>query len=64
MEEMKAEAIRALQLKLDAIHDEQVLNKILELINNIDARPNHVQLSRHYTDIKNKYGDVLKKLAE
>lgn len=63
--ELKEEAIKQFAVKVEATQDELVLKSILDFLGGIEV-PNErdVNLSRHYNDIKAKYGSVLKKLAD
>ncbi len=63
--ELKEEAIRQFAVKVEETEDEQTLKIILEFLQglNIDDKKG-LNLSRHYHDIKMKYPQVLKKLAE
>ena len=63
--EIKEEAIKQFAIKVEALNDEASLNVILEFLGGIGKGSNdHVNLSKHYESIKNKYGSVLEKLAQ
>lgn len=62
--ELKEEAIKQFTEKIVATDDEEVLKSILDFLGSINVSDsNSINLSRHYNDIKAKYGPVLKGLA-
>ena len=63
--ELKAETIRQFAIKINATKDEKILKIILAFLNDIKTDgTNSISLSRHYDQIKARYGNVLKKFAE
>lgn len=63
--ELKEEAIRQFAIKVEAMDDEAGLKIVLDFLKGISAEDkNGANLSRHYEDIKLKYGSVLEKLAK
>ena len=57
--EMKIEAIN----QITRLTEEDSLKEILEHLSKLNKQK-ELNLSRHYNDIKSKYEDVLKKLAQ
>jgi len=57
--EMKLKAIS----QITKLNEENSLKEILEHLSKLNIQ-NEINLSQHYADIKSKYGDVLKKLAQ
>ena len=57
--EMKLEAIN----QIAKLTEESSLKEILEHLSKLNNQK-EMNLSQHYDDIKSKYADVLKKLAE
>jgi len=57
--EMKIEAIN----QITKLMEEDSVKEILEHLSKL-KKPDTLNLSRHYNDIKNKYDDVLTKLAQ
>ncbi len=57
--EMKLKAIS----QITRLNEEKSLKEILEHLSKLNSE-NELNLSQHYEDIKSKYGDVLKKLAQ
>lgn len=60
--EMKLEAIN----QISKLIDESALKEILEHLSQLRKKEDvkNLSLSKHYQDIKAKYGDVLEKLAQ
>ena len=59
VEEMKKEAIN----QIVKLNEENTLKEVLEYLSKLNEEKK-LNLSQHYDDVKAKYGDVLKKLAE
>jgi hypothetical protein len=57
--EMKVKAIS----QITRLTEENSLKEILEHLSKLNSN-SELNLSQHYEDIKSKYGDVLKKLAQ
>jgi len=63
--ELKEEAIRQFAIKVESMDDEVALKMVLDFLNGIKANDNGaINLSKHYDSIKQKYGQVLQKLAQ
>jgi hypothetical protein len=62
---LKEEAIRQFAVKVESIEDEASLMVVIDFLSGIKGDDKQaINLSRHYSTIKEKYGSVLKKLAE
>lgn len=59
VEEMKKEAIQ----RINALNDEDALKEILDHLSKV-SKGEYFVLSDHYDNIKQKYGNVLKRLAQ
>ena len=57
--EMKVKAIS----QITRLNEENSLKEILEHLSKLSSK-SELNLSQHYEEIKSKYGDVLKKLAQ
>ena len=57
--EMKVKAIS----QITRLNEENSLKEILEHLSKLNSN-SELNLSQHYEEIKSKYGDVLKKLAQ
>lgn len=57
--ELKVEAIN----QITKLTEEKSIKEILEHLSKLN-KENELNLSRHYNEIKEQYGEVLKKLAE
>ena len=63
--ELKEEAIRQFAVKVEGMDDEAELKVMLEFLNGIKGGDQqHINLSRHYSAIKEKYSSVLQRLAK
>ncbi len=61
--ELKEEAIRQFAIKVESLDDEAALTMVLDFLKGINRNTDSQSLSRHYDNIKLKYGTVLEKLA-
>ncbi len=59
VDEMKLKAIS----QITRLTEESPLKEILEHLSQLNSK-SELNLSQHYAEIKSKYGDVLKKLAQ
>ena len=59
VDEMKLKAIS----QITRLTEESSLKEILEHLSKLNSK-SELNLSQHYEEIKSKYGDVLKKLAQ
>ncbi len=63
--ELKEEAIRQFAVKMEAMEDETGLKKVLDFLSTIKGGNDEgLNLSRHHSNISERYSSVLKKLAE
>jgi hypothetical protein len=60
VEEMKLKAID----KITEIQNETLLAEVLNYLESVEKKQGKLNLSQHYDSIKEKYGDVLEKLAK
>ena len=62
---LKEEVIRQFAMMVESMEDEASLMVVFDFLNGIKADDKQaINLSQHYSTIKEKYGSVLKKLAE